>query len=140
MAPGEGVRSLGTGGEARVMGGTSVAAPFVTRAVALLWSLFAAAPASQVRTAVTGGCRARRRSVVPPLLDAWAAYRALARMYGEHEGGGATRRKDAPSEVGAGGVHALRDEGNSRPYDPSCGPFADTGSTGRIDHAHGARR
>ncbi|MDQ3881219.1 MAG: S8 family serine peptidase, partial [Chloroflexota bacterium] len=58
-------------------GGTSVAAPFVAGAFALLLSAFAGASAAEVRAALTGFAPARRRTVVPPLLDAWAGYRAL---------------------------------------------------------------
>lgn len=62
-----------------------MAAPFVTGAIALLWSIFPTATASEVKHAVTGSYR-RRTAVVPPLLDAWAAYRAMARIrQGERE-------------------------------------------------------
>ncbi|SPE25180.1 Peptidase (fragment) [Candidatus Sulfopaludibacter sp. SbA3] len=85
-APGEDVASLGTNGAPRVLGGTSAAAPFVTGAVALLWSLFPAASASQIKLAVTQSVTHRRNSVVPPLLDAWAAYEALAGRHGGNLG------------------------------------------------------
>jgi len=77
-APGNGVRSLGTNGEAPMVGGTSAAAPFVTGAIALLKSLFPDATAGELKIAVTGSHVMRRPSVVPPLLDAWAAYRVMA--------------------------------------------------------------
>lgn len=77
-APGEAVVSLGADGGASVLSGTSAAVPFVTGAVALLWSQFPAAPAAAVRYAVTRSPARPRRSVVPPLLDARAAYRMLA--------------------------------------------------------------
>jgi subtilisin family serine protease len=76
-APGDGVTSLGTEGTPVSFGGTSVAAPFVTGAVALLWSLFPGAPAAEVRLALTRGRASRRVTVVPPLLDAWAAYQTM---------------------------------------------------------------
>ncbi len=78
-APGDGVASLGTAGELRRSGGTSVAAPFVTGAVALLWSVFASASAPQLKLAITQAFGARRRSVVPPLLDAWGAYELMTK-------------------------------------------------------------
>jgi hypothetical protein len=53
------------------------AAPFVTGTVALLWSEFPRASAATVRAAVTGARGMRRTTVVPPLLDAWAAYEVL---------------------------------------------------------------
>lgn len=80
MAPGEGVTSLGTEGKPLTWGGTSVAAPFVTGTVALLWSEFPDASATEVKSAVTArGYGKRRTSVVPPLLDARAAYEAMGR-------------------------------------------------------------
>jgi subtilisin family serine protease len=78
-APGEGVTSLGAGGGGRVLAGTSVAVPFVAGAAALLRSAFPGEPGERIRAALTGPAPGRRRSsVVPPLLDAWASYRALA--------------------------------------------------------------
>lgn len=82
-APGEAVESLAAGGRSRRLSGTSFAAPFVAGAIALLWSLFPGAGAAAIRSAVTGG--RRRTAVVPPLLDAAAAYRVLA---GRGAGGG----------------------------------------------------
>jgi subtilisin family serine protease len=77
-APGEGVVSLSAAGGLATSGGTSVAAPFVTGTAALLWSAFPRAAAATVRWALTEHAARRPRSVVPPLLDAWAAYRALS--------------------------------------------------------------
>ncbi len=76
-APGEGVTSLGTNGQSQTFGGTSAAAPFVTGAVALLWSEFPNAPAAQIKLAVTHSGVRPRDSIVPPLLDASAAYQAM---------------------------------------------------------------
>ena len=73
-APGEGITSLGADGKPVTLGGTSVAAPFVTGAVALLWSEFPAAPAAEIKAAVTRAIVGRRTTVTPPLLNAWAAY------------------------------------------------------------------
>jgi len=75
-APGEAVRSLAPPANTAISGGTSVAAPFITGTIALLLSEFQRASAADVLTALTNGT-ARRRSVVPPLLDAWAAYEFL---------------------------------------------------------------
>jgi subtilisin family serine protease len=47
--PGEGITSLGAETEPRTMGGTSVATPFVTGAVALIWSEFPAASPAEVK-------------------------------------------------------------------------------------------
>lgn len=76
-APGDSITSLGSGGQYLTFGGTSVAVPFVTGAIALLWSEFPAATAAQVKFAITQATTQRRASVVPPLLDAEAAYHIL---------------------------------------------------------------
>lgn len=74
-APGEAITSLGAVGKTPLtLGGTSVSAPFVTGAIALLWSQFPAASAAEVRAAVTQAVAGRRTTVTPPLLNAWAAY------------------------------------------------------------------
>ncbi len=78
-APGESIVSLGAAGEAHTSAGTSAAAPFVTGAIALLWSEYPNATATQIKLAVTQAGRSTRRSIVPPLLDAWAAYQVLSR-------------------------------------------------------------
>jgi subtilisin family serine protease len=77
-APGDSVTSLGAEGKPITLGGTSVAAPFVTGAIALLWSIFPAATPATVRLAITQGPGARPATIVPPLLDAWAAYNIMA--------------------------------------------------------------
>jgi subtilisin family serine protease len=78
MAPGKDIRSLGTTGQSQTFGGTSAAAPFVTGAIALLWSEFPGASAAQVKLTITQASLRKRRSVTPPLLDAWAAYGAMS--------------------------------------------------------------
>ncbi|MDQ3850162.1 MAG: S8 family serine peptidase, partial [Actinomycetota bacterium] len=60
-APGENVTSLSPTGGTATSGGTSVAAPFVAGAFALLLSAFAGASAAEVRAALTGFAPARRR-------------------------------------------------------------------------------
>ncbi len=76
-APGEGVTSLGVDGQPLASSGTSVATAFVTGAIALLWSEFPTASAMQIKVAVTQATATRRTTVVPPLLNAWAAYQAM---------------------------------------------------------------
>ena len=76
-APGDSITSLGAEGQARTLGGTSVAVPFVTGAMALLWSAFPSAGAARIKLAVTQPSTPRRPSLVPPLLDAEAGYRSL---------------------------------------------------------------
>lgn len=77
MAPGAGVTSLGKNGRSQTLGGTSVAAPFVTGTIALLWSQSPGASATKIMLAITRAASARRRAIVPPLLNAWAAYQIM---------------------------------------------------------------
>ncbi len=76
-APGDAITSLSPAGEVLTLGGTSVAVPFVTGAIALLCSEFPAATAAQIKLAITQASLTRRVSIVPPLLDAEAAYQFL---------------------------------------------------------------
>ena len=76
-APGDAVTSLKAGGPPITLSGTSVAAPFVTGAMALLWSEFPVATAAQLKFAVAQSSAQRRSSVVPPLLNAAMAYQFL---------------------------------------------------------------
>ncbi len=79
-APGDEITSLGTEGKPLTFSGTSVAAPFVTGAIALLWSQFPDATAAEIKLAVTQASAPRRNTVVPPLLNSWAAYQVLAKI------------------------------------------------------------
>lgn len=79
-APGNNITSLGVGDRALTLGGTSVAAPFVTGTIALLWSQFPTATAAEVKLAVTQAHLHRRTTLVPPLLDAWAAYQVMLKV------------------------------------------------------------
>jgi subtilisin family serine protease len=78
LAPGNSITSLGTNGKTLTFGGTSAAAPFVSGAIALLWSEFPRSSANEIRRAVTQVWARRRRAIVPPLLNAWAAYQSMA--------------------------------------------------------------
>lgn len=80
-APGDAITSLGAIAEPVTMGGTSAATPFVTGAVALMWSEFPNASAAEVRSAVTQAGVRRRTAIVPPLLDAWAGYQIMSRTH-----------------------------------------------------------
>ncbi|HSF28853.1 MAG TPA: S8 family serine peptidase [Candidatus Tectomicrobia bacterium] len=80
-APGEDITSLGAEGPPLTLGGTSAAAPFVTGAIALLWSAVPHASATAVHGAIIHTAPPRRPTVVPPLLDAWAAYQRLRQIY-----------------------------------------------------------
>jgi len=78
-APGENIVSLGPDGKPVTFSGTSAAAPFVTGTIALLWSEFPSATAAQIKLAVTQSAKRGRRTIAPPLLDAWSAYGAMSR-------------------------------------------------------------
>jgi hypothetical protein len=77
LAPGEAITSLAAAGPPPSQSGTSVAAPFVTGAAALLWSEFPSAGGADLKAALIGAPARRRARIIPPLMDASAAYRAL---------------------------------------------------------------
>jgi subtilisin family serine protease len=77
-APGENITSLSANGGPTTFGGTSAAAPFVTGAIALLWSEFPDASAAELRVAITRSRPTLRNSVIPAVLDAEAAYQVMA--------------------------------------------------------------
>jgi subtilisin family serine protease len=79
-APGENITSLGPD-QPLTLSGTSVAVPFVTGSIALLWSLFPAAPTALVKFALTRASGHRRPALVPALLNAWSAYKVLQQTY-----------------------------------------------------------
>jgi subtilisin family serine protease len=76
-APGDAITSLAAGGGYFPISGTSAAAPFVTGAIALLWSEFPDASAAQVKYAVVQSRWRGRKTLTPPMLDAWRAYRVM---------------------------------------------------------------
>lgn len=78
-APGDNITSLSADGQSITLSGTSVAVPFVTGAIALLWSEFPDATGAQIKLAITQASmmRSRRASIVPPLLDADTAWQTL---------------------------------------------------------------
>ncbi len=75
-APGQGITSFSSLGMTS-FSGTSAATPFVTGAIALLWSEFPQASATEIKSAIAQACTTRRTTIVPPLLNAWAAYQIL---------------------------------------------------------------
>ncbi len=80
-APGVNITSLGVGDKPLSFGGTSAATPFVTGAIALLWSEFPNARAAEVKLAITQASALRRLSVVPPLFNAWEAYQIMMKTH-----------------------------------------------------------
>jgi subtilisin family serine protease len=77
-APGEGFVSLSPNHQMRALSGTSVASPFVAGAIALLWSEFPNATSAEVKLAILQSSGKQRRTVIPPLLDAWAAFLTMS--------------------------------------------------------------
>lgn len=76
-APGDEICSLASGGGLQHFSGTSAAAPFVTGACALLCSVFPRAKGIDIRSAILHR-EGRRGPLVPPMLDAEAAFTVLA--------------------------------------------------------------
>jgi subtilisin family serine protease len=76
MAPGDAITSLDSDGGTTTSSGTSAATPFVTGTIALIWSIFRRSSAATIKTAVTRAV-ARRNAVVPPVVDAAAAYQFM---------------------------------------------------------------
>jgi len=77
MAPGMNITSTSPDGQYIQMSGTSVAAPFVTGAIALLWSEFPKATATEIRQAIIGATTHHRRTITPPVFNAEAALKML---------------------------------------------------------------
>ena len=76
-APGDRITSLAPPDGLATWSGTSAATPFVTGAAALLWSALPGASVDALRHALLATGRGPRTTVVPPRLDAWAAYHTL---------------------------------------------------------------
>jgi subtilisin family serine protease len=77
MAPGVGIVSTSSKGEYTQGSGSSVAAPFVTGTIALLWSLFPSANAAQILYSIRNSAKNRRGTIIPPLLNAEELYNTL---------------------------------------------------------------
>jgi subtilisin family serine protease len=80
MAPGINITSTFPNVGYTKMSGTSFAAPFVTGAIALLWSIiYSKATAAEIIHSITG--TVQHRAIIPPLLDAYRAYEDLKNKY-----------------------------------------------------------
>jgi len=80
-APAENITSLRSDGRPGTFGGTSAAAPFVTGAIALLWSEFPNVSAARIKLAVMHPRSRSRSTIAPPVLDAWGAYEVMGKDY-----------------------------------------------------------
>lgn len=81
MAPGVNVSSLSTNNGYTRMSGTSVATPFVTGTIALLWSLYPNAASNEIIYSLMGGdSLLHRKRIIPPLLNAEKSLKILERI------------------------------------------------------------
>jgi len=78
-APGDEVRGTQVDESRSPMRGTSIAAALVTGTIALLWSLVPEASAAEVHAAIAQRT-SRATGIVPPLLNAYAAWQHLVRI------------------------------------------------------------
>lgn len=79
MAPGINIASTAPDGKYTQMSGTSVATPFVSGTIALLWSIFPQTKAfNLIRSLISNG--SSNRSIIPKILNANNAYQFLQQM------------------------------------------------------------
>lgn len=74
MAPGINITSTAASGGYNTSSGNSIAAAFVTGTLALLWSIFPTKNASELKHSIL---RQNKRTIIPPLLDAYTAFQIL---------------------------------------------------------------
>lgn len=77
LAPGFGIETLTPDGRIGTVSGSSAATVLVTAALALTWSAAPQLSGGVLRSKLLVG---PRRSIVPPLLDAWELYKSVAQV------------------------------------------------------------
>lgn len=77
MAPGVEIHSTLPNSKYGTMSGTSVAAPFVTGTLALIWSLFPTADPQKIKYVLNHATSIQNRSIIPNLLNAEGSYTKL---------------------------------------------------------------
>jgi subtilisin family serine protease len=77
MAPGVDITSASPGGKYTKLSGTSFAAPFVTGAIALLWSLFPKATAAELIHSIVSSSLDHSRTIIPALLNTERPWKLL---------------------------------------------------------------
>lgn len=78
-APGKDVIGLASTGGTKQFTGTSIATPFVTGAALLLRSIYPTVAALEIKHALISSRVGQQRSIIPGLLNAWAASQVLSR-------------------------------------------------------------
>jgi subtilisin family serine protease len=78
-APGDNITSLGTSDDGFTITGTSAAVPFIAAAIALLCSALPLMSAETIKYSILR--MDHRRSIVPPLMNVWNAYKYLNSRY-----------------------------------------------------------
>jgi subtilisin family serine protease len=69
LAPGDNITTLGSDGKEKIFNGTSAATPFVTGALALLWSAFPELHATTIKHALVSSNN-KKRAIIPSLMNA----------------------------------------------------------------------
>lgn len=78
MAPGVNIKSLAPENKYNVMSGTSVSAAIVTGSIALLWSQFPTATASEIKYSIINTSKYKnKKTIIPNLLDLDMAWKYL---------------------------------------------------------------
>jgi subtilisin family serine protease len=80
LAPGDNITTLGSDGKEKIFNGTSAATPFVTGALALLWSQFPELGATTIKHALVSSNN-KKRAIIPSLMNAALALNYIKLNY-----------------------------------------------------------